>query len=158
MREGSRRSTGLLSVYITVLCPSQARFFLARGPLRVPRTPDANGNHFPSPYNDPFLPLLSYPLRPSSFLFLSLILSYPLRPPVFLLLILHLFSSLLSLAANRFFLFSHPHLSPITPTLLFPFLLLLYYYYFPHSNLLSTTTLSIEATALCTRALRARCN
>lgn len=62
------------SILLSPVRPKRAFSFdgLARGPLRVPRTPAANGNHFPSPYNSPSLfilsPLLpSYPLRPYSF-------------------------------------------------------------------------------------------
>ena len=168
MREGSRRSTGLLSVYYYPLSAPSALSPLTvlpvvRSASHGRRLPMATTSSLPTTTHSAlsFSPLPPYPFRPPPFLFLSLILPYPLQQPVFLLLILHLFSSPLSLAASCFFLFSlPPHFSPIIPALLFfsfPIILLLPSF-LPHPNLLPTTPLSIEATALCTRALRARCN
>lgn len=128
MREGSRRSTGLLSVYYYLLStPKRAFCFdgLARGPLRVPRTPDA----IPFSLQQP-IPL--YPLFPSPLPLRPTASSYSPSPPTFLLL--------------------HP------PFFSFPLSYYTITIFLPHLNLLSTTPLSIEATALCTRALRARCN
>lgn len=78
MREGSRRSTGLLSVYYCPLSAPKCAFCfdgLARGPLRAPRTPDAISFSVQRPI--PLCPFLSFAA-------ILLLLSYPLRPPSFI--------------------------------------------------------------------------
>ena len=137
--------------YITIPCPP----LNVLSPLTVlPVVRSASHGRrlpIPSPYNGPFLFVLSspssYPLRPPALLFLSLILSSTLRPPFFLFLFqfsLYSLSFLLSrplrqtapsYSPSPTFLLLHP------PSFSFPRLLLYYYYFPPHPVLLSTTTL-----------------
>lgn len=128
MREGSRRGTGLLSVYYYPLSAPKCAFCfdgLARGPLRAPRTPDAIPFSLQQPI--PLYPLFPSPLPFAVILLLSLSLIaplltlLPLRPtassyspsPTFLLLHPPSFSLSFSYYTITTFLFLLPSHSSI---------------------------------------------